>query len=129
MPGDDITHPIPDLTGYITEGQIVCSKDLHRGGIYPPINVGASLSRLMNNGIGAGLTRESTIRRYLTNAMLHMQKVVTLEVWSPSSEKRHCPRGIKNSLISRMPSKISSSAKERTRTAISRRRLRSLGSS
>jgi V/A-type H+-transporting ATPase subunit B len=58
MPGDDITHPIPDLTGYITEGQIVASKDLHRAGIYAPINVGASLSRLMNAGIGPGLTRE-----------------------------------------------------------------------
>jgi len=58
MPGDDITHPIPDLTGYITEGQIVASRDLHRAGIYPPINVGASLSRLMNAGIGPGLTRD-----------------------------------------------------------------------
>ncbi|MEM2944018.1 MAG: ATP synthase subunit B [Methanomassiliicoccales archaeon] len=58
MPGDDITHPIADLTGYITEGQIVAARDLHRAGIYPPINVGASLSRLMNAGIGAGLTRE-----------------------------------------------------------------------
>jgi len=58
MPGDDITHPIPDLTGYITEGQIVASRELHRAGIYPPINVGASLSRLMNAGIGPGRTRE-----------------------------------------------------------------------
>ena len=58
MPGDDITHPIPDLTGYITEGQIVTSRELHRAGIYPPINVSASLSRLMNAGIGPGLTRE-----------------------------------------------------------------------
>ncbi len=58
MPGDDITHPIPDLTGYITEGQIVASRELNRAGIYPPINVGASLSRLMNAGIGPGLTRE-----------------------------------------------------------------------
>lgn len=58
MPGDDITHPIPDLTGYITEGQIVASRELHRAGKYPPINVGASLSRLMNAGIGPGLTRE-----------------------------------------------------------------------
>jgi V/A-type H+-transporting ATPase subunit B len=58
MPGDDITHPIPDLTGYITEGQIVASRELHRAGIYPPINNGASLSRLMNAGIGPGLTRE-----------------------------------------------------------------------
>jgi V/A-type H+-transporting ATPase subunit B len=58
MPGDDITHPIPDLTGYITEGQIVISRDLHRKGIYPPINVLPSLSRLMNLGIGAKHTRE-----------------------------------------------------------------------
>ncbi len=58
MPGDDITHPIPDLTGYITEGQIVLSRDLLRGGIYPPVNVLPSLSRLMNQGIGNGRTRE-----------------------------------------------------------------------
>jgi V/A-type H+-transporting ATPase subunit B len=58
MPGDDITHPIPDLTGYITEGQIVISPELHRKGIYPPINVLPSLSRLMNLGIGKNLTRE-----------------------------------------------------------------------
>jgi len=58
MPGDDITHPIPDLTGYITEGQIVVSRDLHRKGIYPPIDVLPSLSRLMNAGIGSGKTRE-----------------------------------------------------------------------
>jgi V/A-type H+-transporting ATPase subunit B len=58
MPGDDITHPIPDLTGYITEGQIVVNRDLHRKGIYPPINVLPSLSRLMNLGIGKGKTRD-----------------------------------------------------------------------
>ncbi|MEA1869923.1 MAG: ATP synthase subunit B [Euryarchaeota archaeon] len=58
MPGDDITHPIPDLSGYITEGQIVVSRDLHRKGVYPPINVLPSLSRLMNSGIGEGKTRE-----------------------------------------------------------------------
>ncbi|GAB7014937.1 V-type ATP synthase subunit B [Methanogenium cariaci] len=58
MPGDDITHPIPDLSGYITEGQIVVNRDLHRKGIYPPINVLPSLSRLMNNGIGEGKTRD-----------------------------------------------------------------------
>ncbi len=57
MPDDDITHPIPDLTGYITEGQIVLSRDLHRRGVYPPIDVLPSLSRLMNLGIGAGKTR------------------------------------------------------------------------
>lgn len=58
MPDDDITHPIPDLTGYITEGQIVLSRDLHRKGIYPPIDVLPSLSRLMNAGIGKGKTRD-----------------------------------------------------------------------
>ncbi|MBN1881522.1 MAG: V-type ATP synthase subunit B [Deltaproteobacteria bacterium] len=58
MPNDDITHPIPDLTGYITEGQIVLSRDLDKKGIYPPINVLPSLSRLMNDGIGEGKTRE-----------------------------------------------------------------------
>lgn len=58
MPNDDITHPIPDLTGYITEGQIVLSRDLFRSGIRPPINVLPSLSRLMKDGIGEGYTRE-----------------------------------------------------------------------
>ena len=58
MPADDITHPIPDLTGYITEGQIVASRDLQRRGVYPPIDVLTSLSRLMNQGIGKGRTRE-----------------------------------------------------------------------
>ncbi len=58
MPDDDITHPIPDLTGYITEGQIVLSRELHRRGIYPPIDALPCLSRLMNAGIGAGKTRE-----------------------------------------------------------------------
>ena len=58
MPGDDITHPIPDLSGYITEGQIVISRELHQKGISPPINVLPSLSRLMNAGIGPGKTRE-----------------------------------------------------------------------
>ncbi len=58
MPDDDITHPIPDLTGYITEGQIVLRRDLHRKGIYPPIDVLPSLSRLMNAAIGPGKTRE-----------------------------------------------------------------------
>ncbi len=58
MPDDDITHPIPDLTGYITEGQIVFSRELHRKGIRPPITPGGSLSRLMQQGIGADRTRE-----------------------------------------------------------------------
>jgi V/A-type H+-transporting ATPase subunit B len=58
MPEDDITHPIPDLTGYITEGQIVLSRELHRLNIFPPVDVLPSLSRLMQKGIGTGLTRE-----------------------------------------------------------------------
>jgi V/A-type H+/Na+-transporting ATPase subunit B len=58
MPDDDVTHPIPDVTGYITEGQIVLSRDLDRRGIAPPIDVLPSLSRLMNAGIGEGSTRE-----------------------------------------------------------------------
>ncbi len=58
MPADDKTHPIPDLTGYITEGQVYVSRDLDRTGIYPPIDVLESLSRLMNQGIGKGRTRE-----------------------------------------------------------------------
>lgn len=57
MPEDDITHPIPDLTGYITEGQIVLSKELHQKGIFPPIDILPSLSRLMQSGIGEGRTR------------------------------------------------------------------------
>jgi len=56
MPSDDIGHPIPDLTGYITEGQIVLSRELDRAGIYPPIGVLPSLSRLMKDGIGRGST-------------------------------------------------------------------------
>lgn len=58
MPNDDITHPIPDLTGYITEGQIVLDRTLHGQNIYPPINVLPSLSRLMKDGIGEGYTRD-----------------------------------------------------------------------
>jgi len=58
MPDDDITHPIPDLTGYITEGQFVLSREMHRRGIFPPVDIMPSLSRLMNEGIGAGRTRE-----------------------------------------------------------------------
>ena len=58
MPNDDITHPIPDLTGYITEGQVVLDRSLHGQAIYPPISVLPSLSRLMKDGIGKGYTRE-----------------------------------------------------------------------
>ena len=58
MPEDDKTHPIPDLTGYITEGQIILSRALYRQGIHPPVDVLPSLSRLKDKGIGEGKTRE-----------------------------------------------------------------------
>jgi len=58
MPNDDITHPVPDLTGYITEGQIVLDRELHQKGVFPPIGVLPSLSRLMKDGIGDGYTRK-----------------------------------------------------------------------
>ena len=58
MPNDDITHPVPDLTGYITEGQIVLDRELNQKGIFPPISILPSLSRLMKDGIGAKYTRE-----------------------------------------------------------------------
>lgn len=62
MPNDDITHPIPDLTGYITEGQIYIERQLHNRQIYPPINVLPSLSRLMKSAIGEGMTRKCVHR-------------------------------------------------------------------
>ena len=58
MPNDDISHPIPDLTGYITEGQIVLDRGLSQQGVYPPVSMLPSLSRLMKDGIGKGMTRE-----------------------------------------------------------------------
>jgi V/A-type H+-transporting ATPase subunit B len=67
MPDDDITHPIADLTGYITEGQLVLSRQLHRLGVFPPMDVLPSLSRLMNNGIGEGKTRDD--HRALANQL------------------------------------------------------------
>jgi V/A-type H+-transporting ATPase subunit B len=67
MPEDDITHPIPDLTGYITEGQIVLSRELHQRGIFPPVDVLPSLSRLMQRGIGEGRTRAD--HRAVANAL------------------------------------------------------------
>ena len=67
MPEDDITHPIPDLTGYITEGQIVLSRELHQKGIFPPVDVLPSLSRLMQHGIGKGQTRKE--HRDISNSL------------------------------------------------------------
>lgn len=83
MPDDDITHPIPDLTGYITEGQIVLSRAMHRKGIYPPVDVLPCLSRLMNLGIGKGKTREGhrTIADQLYSAYargIDVRRLVTI---------------------------------------------------
>jgi V/A-type H+-transporting ATPase subunit B len=80
MPNDDITHPVPDLTGYITEGQIVLGRDLSQASIYPPIAVLPSLSRLMKDGIGKGRTRDdhSNLAAQLYAAYAHVQDVRAL---------------------------------------------------
>ncbi|WP_459128993.1 V-type ATP synthase subunit B [Guggenheimella bovis] len=81
MPGDDITHPIPDLTGYITEGQIALSRSLHQSGIYPPIDVLPSLSRLMKDGIGEGFTRadHEMLSNQLFSSYAKVQDIRNLE--------------------------------------------------
>ncbi|CAK0858567.1 unnamed protein product [Prorocentrum cordatum] len=73
MPNDDITHPIPDLTGYITEGQIFVDRSLHNRQIYPPINVLPSLSRLMKSGIGQGMTRKDGPRQRVRSAVRQLR--------------------------------------------------------
>lgn len=80
MPNDDITHPIPDITGYITEGQVVLSRSLSQQDIYPPINVLPSLSRLMKDGIGEGKTRSDhpNLSSQLYAAYAHVQDVRSL---------------------------------------------------
>lgn len=80
MPGDDITHPIPDLTGYITEGQIVLSRNLERNGIYPGVDILPSLSRLMKDGIGEKFTREDhpVLADQLFASYAHVQEVRSL---------------------------------------------------
>ncbi len=80
MPNDDITHPIPDLTGYITEGQVVLARELYQKNVYPPINVLPSLSRLMKDGIGEGFTREDhpDVSNQLFSAYSKVQEVRAL---------------------------------------------------
>jgi len=80
MPSDDITHPIPDLSGYITEGQIVLSRELHNAGHYAPVNISPSLSRLMKDGIGKGYTREDhgRVANQLYASYAHAQEVRNL---------------------------------------------------
>lgn len=80
MPNDDITHPVPDLTGYITEGQIVLDRSLDSMGIYPPVSILPSLSRLMKDGIGEGFTREdhSSLANQLFAAYAKVQDAISL---------------------------------------------------
>jgi len=80
MPNDDITHPVPDLTGFITEGQIVLSRDLYQSDIYPPVNILPSLSRLMKDGIGEGYTREDhpEVADQIFSAYSRVREVVDL---------------------------------------------------
>jgi V/A-type H+-transporting ATPase subunit B len=80
MPNDDITHPVPDLTGYITEGQIVMDRRLAGRDVYPPINVLPSLSRLMKDGIGDGFTREDhpDLANQIFSAYAHVGEVRAL---------------------------------------------------
>jgi V/A-type H+-transporting ATPase subunit B len=81
MPSGDLTHPVPDLTGYVTEGQIVLDRELDRRGVYPPVAVLPSLSRLMSDGIGAGRTREDhgDIARQLYAACARVARARALE--------------------------------------------------
>lgn len=116
MPQDDITHPIPDLTGYITEGQIVLSRDLHRKGIYPPVDVLPSLSRLMSGGIGEGRTREdhSGVSDQLYSAYAEgVTSVTSWLLWV----KRPLQKGIVSSSSSRMNLRRGSSPRHVMRTA------------
>jgi V/A-type H+-transporting ATPase subunit B len=80
MPNDDITHPVPDLTGYITEGQIVLDRSLHQKGIYPPVSILQSLSRLMKDGIGEGYTREDhpDLANQIFSSYAHVNEVRAL---------------------------------------------------
>uniref|UniRef100_A0A672KHE7 ATPase H+ transporting V1 subunit B2 n=1 Tax=Sinocyclocheilus grahami TaxID=75366 RepID=A0A672KHE7_SINGR len=78
MPNDDITHPIPDLTGYITEGQIYVDRQLHNRQIYPPINVLPSLSRLMKSAIGEGMTRKD--HSDVSNQLVSMEFYIILDL-------------------------------------------------
>ena len=80
MPNNDITHPVPDLTGYITEGQITLDVDLNSAGVYPPVGVLPSLSRLMKDGIGEGFTRadHQDIANQLFACYAHVQDVRSL---------------------------------------------------
>ena len=102
MPNDDITHPIPDLTGYITEGQIVLDRTLQGQSIYPPINVLPSLSRLMKDGIGEGYTRED--HQAVANQLFSCYAKVG-DARALASARMNCLRLIKNIWNSARPLK------------------------
>jgi V/A-type H+-transporting ATPase subunit B len=95
MPSGDITHPIPDLTGYVTEGQIVLDRDLDRRGVFPPVGLLPSLSRLMKDGIGAGRTREhhAEIARQLYAAVARVARARALESIIGTEELSDIERG------------------------------------
>ena len=97
MPNDDINHPIPDLTGYITEGQIVMDRGLNQKGVYPPVSILPSLSRLMKDGIGEGYTREdhSAVANQLFSAYSKVQEIRALasvigEEDLSAEDRRYC---------------------------------------
>ena len=115
MPNDDITHPIPDLTGYITEGQIVLDRQLNGQGIYPPISVLPSLSRLMKDGWPTSSSPPTRRSRMSAPS-------------PPSSARTNCPRVIRSTSPSAGPSSPNLSARARTPTGASSRRSISAGS-
>ena len=127
MPDDDITHPIPDLTGYITEGQIVLSRELERHGVNPPIDVLPSLSRLMNAGIGPGKTREDT-GPSPTSSTQRSHAAESYDGWSRSSGRRRSPST--TAATSRSPTTLNNRSSTRaTPAGASRTRSSSPGSS
>ena len=105
MPNDDITHPVPDLTGYITEGQIVLDRALGSdSGIYPPISVLPSLSRLMKDGIGEGYTRADHSAAVQPALCRLCQGDRMPRLWLRLSVKRSCPLRISSTWNSARPS-------------------------
>ena len=118
MPNDDITHPIPDLTGYITEGQIVLDRQLHGQAIYPPINVLPSLSRLMKDGIGEGYTRADH-QTWQISFSPAMQRLEMLEPLLPLSVRMSFPRWINAIWYLVKPLRVNLSASPKPRTEAS----------
>lgn len=114
MPDDDITHPVPDLTGYITEGQIVLSRDLHRKGIYPPVDVLPCLSRLMQGGIGPGRTRadHAEVKNQLYSAYARGIRLKSMPSWA----KKGLPRLTNSIFASVIGSRMTLSGRHHTKT-------------